>query len=364
MITGSLQTKRDKSYVVISYKDENKKWKQKWLPTELTAKEASKLGKKKKEEIEQKYIEIFKKQQEENEKRELEMQKSDTDILENYRNMPFLEFIEESLKEFKNSVQETTYDNWCTIFKNRITNFFTPIAELKKNNNVMNEDVERKIYFKRQLTISEVNHIHLQYFFDWTYDCGLKGSSADKFYVFYTKIFKRSVRLHIIKKSENPMQDIEKPKIAPFTGKFYSPQEINTLFDIIEGDVLEVPIKMGTVYGLRRSEILGLKWDAVDFENKCIIIRHTVTKVTGTGENQVISCKDLTKTTSGYGTMPLVPQIEELLLKHRNRIEENKRILKNQYVRQTQDYIMVSQTGELIKPNRLTHRFSTHIEIS
>lgn len=298
MITGSLQTKRDKSYVVISYKDDNKKWKQKWLPTELTAKEVKKLGKKKKEEIEQKYIEIFKNEQEENTKRELEMQKSDTDILENYKNMPFLDFIAESLKEFKNSVQETTYDNWCTIFKNRITNFFTPIEELKKQNKVMNKDIERKIYYKKQPTISEITTLQLQFFFDWVYDCGLKGSSADKFYVFYNKVFKRCIRLHIIKKSENPMQDIEKPKIAPFTGQFYSPEELNNMFSLVKGSVLEVPIFITSYYGLRRSETLGLKWDAIDFKNKCIIIRHTVTKVKGVGENQVISCKNLTKTSS------------------------------------------------------------------
>lgn len=298
MVTGSLQTKRDKSYVVISYKDENKKWKQKWLPTELTAKEANKLGKKKKEEIEKKYVERFEKEQEEKSKKELEKQKSDIDIIENYRNMPFLDFIKESLKEFKNSVQESTYDNWCTIFKNRITNFFTPIEELKKQDKVMNEEVKRKIYYKELPILSEISVIQLQFFFDWLYDCGLKGSSADKFYVFFNKVFKRCIRLHIIKKNENPIDDIEKPKIEAFTGQFYSPEELNNLFSLIKGNVLEVPILLMSHYGLRRSEALGLKWDAIDFKNKCIIIRHTVTKVSGVGENQVISCKNLTKTSS------------------------------------------------------------------
>ena len=185
---------------------------------------------------------------------------------------------------------------------------------------------------------------------------GLKGATADKYYTFYTKLFKRVVRLHIIKKSENPMQDIDKPKIAPFIGQFYSPEELNVLFEIAKGNVLEVPLLLGAMYGLRRSEILGLKWDAVDFENKCIIIRHTVTKVKGTGENQIISCKDLTKTTSGYGAMPLMPENEELLERHLKQIEENKNIIKNQYFRQTEEYICVRETGELIKPDHLTQR--------
>lgn len=297
MITGSLQTKRNVAYVVVSYKDNNK-WKQKWLRTELDAKQAEKLGKKKKQEIEQQYVKQFEQELEEKVKMESEIQKSDMEILESYKKMPFLDFIKESLEEFKNQVQETTYDNWCAIYHNRITNFFTPIKELKKLDKVMNEEIERAIYYEKQLTISEVSTMHIQLFFKWMYDCGLKGSSVDKFYVFLNKIFKRSIRLHIIKKSENPMEDVEKPKIIPFTGKFYSPQELNKLFEIIKGNSLEVPILLGSYYGLRRSEIIGLKWDAIDYENKCIIIRHTVTKVKGVGENQVISCKDLTKTSS------------------------------------------------------------------
>ncbi len=54
--------------------------------------------------------------------------------------------------------------------------------------------------------------------------------------------------------------------------------------------------------------------------------------------------------------MPLVPEIEKLLLWHKAKIEENKKILKNQYVKQTEEYICVRETGELIKPNYLTHR--------
>lgn len=357
MITGSLQTKRDISYVVISYKDTtNNKWKQKWYRTDIEAKQVDKLGKKRKREIEQQYIEQFEKELEEKEKKETQEQNSDMEILENYKNMPFLTFIDESLKEFKNRVQETTYDNWRQIFNNRITNFFTPIKELEELDKVMNKEVERKMYYKKQLTVAEVSTLHIQFFYDWLYDCKLKGSSVDKFYVLFKQIFKRAIRLHIIKKSEDPMQDIEKPKIEPFTGKFYSPQELNNLFDVIKDSVLQVPILLTSYYGLRRSEAIGLKWNAIDFENKCIIIRHTVTKVKGVGENQVISCKDLTKTTSGYGTMPLVPEIEQLLLWHKQKIEENKKILKNQYVKQTEEYICVKENGELIKPNHLTQR--------
>lgn len=45
-------------------------------------------------------------------------------------------------------------------------------------------------------------------------------------------------------------------------------------------------------YGLHRSEVLGLKWDAIDFENDTLEIKHTVVKQT------TIVAKDKTKNRS------------------------------------------------------------------
>ena len=40
-----------------------------------------------------------------------------------------------------------------------------------------------------------------------------------------------------------------------------------------------------TFYGLRRSEAVGLKWDAIDFEQNTIVIRHTVTQCNVDGKS-------------------------------------------------------------------------------
>ena len=36
---------------------------------------------------------------------------------------------------------------------------------------------------------------------------------------------------------------------------------------------MELVVLIATYYGLRRSEIIGLRWDAIDFEKKTITIR-------------------------------------------------------------------------------------------
>ena len=70
---------------------------------------------------------------------------------------------------------------------------------------------------------------------------------------------------------------------------------------MIQGDPSEFGVIMAAFYGLRRSEIVGLKWDAIDFENKTISIQHTVvsTKVDGV---MTEVARDRTKTKSSCRT--------------------------------------------------------------
>lgn len=79
-----------------------------------------------------------------------------------------------------------------------------------------------------------------------------------------------------------------------------------------KGDPLELAVILGAFYGLRRSEVVGLKWDAIDFERKTISIRHTVVQFTIDGKTQVVQ-EDPTKTKSSCRTLPLAAPFEALL---------------------------------------------------
>lgn len=43
-----------------------------------------------------------------------------------------------------------------------------------------------------------------------------------------------------------------------------------------KGSYIETPIVLAMILGLRRSEIIGITWDNVDFENKMLHIRQSV----------------------------------------------------------------------------------------
>lgn len=149
--------------------------------------------------------------------------------------------------------------------------------------------------------------------------------------------------------SSNPADRIERPKKQKFVGSIYDEHELEKLFQIVRGDPIELGVILAAFYGLRRSEVVGLKWDAIDFKKKTITIRHTVTQVTLNGKSTIIE-KDRTKTKSSYRTLPLVPPFEELLHRLKLQQEQNRKLCGKSYNTEAEGYIYVNEIGELVKP--------------
>lgn len=110
-------------------------------------------------------------------------------------------------------------------------------------------------------------------------------------------------------------------------------------------------------YGLRRSEVLGLQWDSLDFENKTITIKHTVI-ITNTDGKRRIKGKDKTKNKSSYRTLPLLDNIRDKLLEIREKQESFKKAFGNTYNKNYLNYVFVNAQGRIIRPDYVTQHFS------
>ena len=125
---------------------------------------------------------------------------------------------------------------------------------------------------------------------------------------------------------------------------------------MIRSNPAEFGVIMAAFYGLRRSEIVGLKWDAIDFENKTISIQHTVvsTKVDGVVTD---IARDRTKTKSSCRTLPLIPACEQMLKKMQKEQALNRKVCGKDYCTDYLDYIYVNPMGRRIRPNFLSQHF-------
>ena len=102
--------------------------------------------------------------------------------------------------------------------------------------------------------------------------------------------------------------DITLPQLKKPVEKALNRQQIAKLLNNIDGDIIEVPILLALWLGLRRSEILALKWNDVDFEKNTIRIDKAL--VPNKDNKMVVKT---TKTTDSTRTLNLPPYIAEKL---------------------------------------------------
>ena len=155
-------------------------------------------------------------------------------------------------------------------------------------------------------------------------------SSVIHYHANIHKALKYAVKIDLI--DVNPADKVERPKKDRYVGSFYDADEVNALFEAAKGSKLELPILFGAFYGLRRSEAIGLKWDAIDFDQNTITIRHTVTSCDLDGK-RVRVASDTTKTKSSMRTLPLVPFMRERLLALKEEQQENRRLCGRSYIK-------------------------------
>lgn len=243
----------------------------------------------------------------------------------------FADYIEQWLEVAKPTIAVATYASYCSMVKRVIAPYFR----------------ERRITLQG-LTPKDIQDFYLE---------KLKTVSASSVIHYHANIhraLKHAVKLDLI--PTNPADKVDRPKKDRFIGSFYDAEEVNKLFEVSKGTKLEFPILFGAFYGLRRSEALGLKWDAIDFENDSITIRHTVTSVTLDGKVQLVAA-DTTKTKSSLRTLPLVPFVKERLLVLKKEQENNRRLCGRSYHKQFAGYVCINEMGDLIKPHYVTEQF-------
>lgn len=322
-VAGHLQEKNGMFYVVLNYRDENGKRKTPWISTNLPVKGNKKRAENFMMDVRRNFVPPNVQRSEEREA----MQKGD--IL-------FTDFLLKWLRVAKSTVKLTTYASYEMMATKIIIPYFQ-ILNIKL----------------KELTTEDIQDF---------YSAQLERVSANTV-IHYHAVIHRALKYAVKIKTiqSNPAVNVERPRKEKFIGSFYDKKEINTLFDIIQGHPLEVAIKLAAFYGLRREEIIGLKWTAIDFENNTLTIQHTVTECNLDGKHIEVA-SDTAKTDSSLRTMPLVTNFREMLLAKKEKQEHYRKLCGRSYCKEYLDYIFVNEMGERWKPRYLSDGFKRILE--
>ena len=173
------------------------------------------------------------------------------------------------------------------------------------------------------------------------------------------KALKYAVKMDLI--PFNPADKVERPKKQRYIADYYRQEELERLLEASKDHPYSLLIQMTAFYGLRRSEALGLKWDAIDFERDTITIKHIVTNAKIDGKCEIV-CADRAKTKSSLRSLPLVSNIREKLLALREQQKENRRVCGNCYSKKYDGYVFVDAMGNIFNPRSVTANFSKLLE--
>ncbi|WP_124098192.1 site-specific integrase [Ruminococcus sp. Marseille-P6503] len=211
-------------------------------------------------------------------------------------------------------------------------------------------------YFRsKKLHISEITPEILEEYYALKFKSGLSGATLAKHHSNINSALKDAVKNKII--SRNAAIFAERPGIAKYNGEFLSSEQFKIVLNHLRNSKIYTPVIIAGSMGLRRSEVLGLRWSDIDFEARTLCIQHTVVKYNDKHHTKLIFC-DMPKTESSRRTLPLPDKIYDYLhyIKGKQRIYYAKN--RKEYCKDYLKYVCVDQYGQIIHPDYLSRSFN------
>jgi integrase len=199
-----------------------------------------------------------------------------------------------------------------------------------------------------RVKLKNANALHLTRLYRERMDSGLSPSTVQKIHHVLHKALSQAVRWDLIPR--NPADSVTAP--APTTKEMHplSAEEARRLLEAARGDRLEALYVLAVHTGMRRGELLGLKWDDVDLDSQTVRIRRTLTR-TDNGRRLALGEP---KTRKSRRTVRLTQRAVEALRSHRKRQLEEKLMVGSLY--QDRGLVFAGEGGGLINPSNLRQR--------
>lgn len=179
----------------------------------------------------------------------------------------------------------------------------------------------------------------------------LSNNTIRKHTDFLKQVFKEAYREKIIR--ENPFSFMDEVKTEVKEKSCFTLDEVGALLKSVENTQLEVPVFLAVYLGLRREEVLGLRWKDIDFDKKVLHIINVKTKA---GEDVV---EKAPKTKKSERSLCIPEPVIEVLLKNKDKKTKKRSADKPEF---RTEYVAVMDNGKPFAVNYLSDCFRRHVE--
>lgn len=201
------------------------------------------------------------------------------------------------------------------------------------------------------LKLQKLNAMNLQTFYAKKQE-KLSGKTVLQIHRILHKAFEDARTKRLI--ATNPASDVEAPKAKKFEMELIDKNQYLKMLKAVEGTMDEIIIVLAGGLGLRRGEVLGLKWRYVDFQKKTISIKE-----------QLLPSKDglvfeEPKSLGSKRTIQTPKYILKLLKKHKRNQNKDKLFFGSEY--KDNDLVCCKPDGDLINPSSYSRQFKILLE--
>ena len=174
--------------------------------------------------------------------------------------------------------------------------------------------------------IQDVTVEYVQELYDIKLESGLKETTVSYIHRTLRRIFKYAVKKKYVTENVLESPDLRAPGAKRTEIKVIDMTEINDIvFDSQLNKELKLAIALAGMMGLRRGEVLGLRWSQITWDKKTLELREQRTNYTALEETESL------KTDGSARILPIPDVVVQLLQEQRNRLEAYKKLYGQSY---------------------------------
>ncbi|WP_096269468.1 tyrosine-type recombinase/integrase [Paucisalibacillus globulus] len=157
---------------------------------------------------------------------------------------------------------------------------------------------------------------------------------------------------------ESIMEDIQAPKVDRKEIEYWTEDEVHSFMSNLNSKNHAMPIILALATGMRRGEILGLRWSHIDFEKKKISVNQQLKK----DNKGKWNLSSQLKTSTSYRTIDIDDETIEILKSHKAQQEKDKLKCGPDY--ENNNLVCATSSGGVIRPTYLRTVFNRTVEKS
>lgn len=213
-----------------------------------------------------------------------------------------------------------------------------------------------KNYIKPALGDIYVQSLRAEHVQRMVNDMNARGLSPKNIRDTYNNInaaMKKAVALRMI--PFNPCDGVVLPKLKRYKAKVYDVKMIHHLLDVAKDTDMYLPILLCVTAGLRRGELLALRWEHVDFKNSLIKIRSNMVR----GENDYVIKSP--KTDAGTRDIRLGDEVMAVLKKEKTAYFTD--LMRWGSTFQNLGFVIRQEDGSPLRPDSMTRKWRRFLDI-